>query len=165
MQSHLCGAKENGCTDFQSWKKSQKEKERKVSWEQQLTGCCQDLWDHKEYKKMWDKSKSALWCVCLQWTLRVTATQFHGLKFNPWHSLVTDRSILLLSWLTDVLSKGAMSHLVMPRSTKLHNLWEQRTWEAKMLPLLSIKSLTKLLLARAISLGCSIHYLLVAAFL
>lgn len=32
----MCGAKENGCTDFQSWKKSQKEKERKVSWEQRL---------------------------------------------------------------------------------------------------------------------------------
>lgn len=30
------GAKEYGHIDFQNWKKSQKEKERKVNWEQQL---------------------------------------------------------------------------------------------------------------------------------
>lgn len=32
----MCGAKENGHADFQSWKKSQKERERKANWEQQL---------------------------------------------------------------------------------------------------------------------------------
>lgn len=36
MQTHKWGTKETGCTDFQSWKKSQQEKERKVSWEPQL---------------------------------------------------------------------------------------------------------------------------------
>jgi len=36
MQSCMCGAKENGLTDFQSCEKSQQENKRKVSWEQQL---------------------------------------------------------------------------------------------------------------------------------
>lgn len=61
----MCGVKENGITEFQSWKKSQQEgKGDKLGAE--ATGCCQALSDRKGCEKMWDQNKSALWCVCLQ---------------------------------------------------------------------------------------------------
>lgn len=149
MQSGVCGVKENGLTDFQSWKKSQQEKERKVSWEQQLL----------DVAKLFHTRKAVRWCGTKIRVHRGVFTfsqnseeqQHNSVDWNS--TRVTqpgpDGSIPLLSWITDVLSKVARSHLIMPWSTKLQDLRKQRTWEPKMWSFLSVESLMQLLLSRA----------------
>lgn len=113
------------------------------------TGCCQALRDQKAVRNC--GATTRVHCGVSAFSENSEEQQHYSVEWNS--TRVTqpgpDASTPLLSWITDVLSKVARSHPLIPWSTKLQDLRKQRTWEPKMWSFVSVGSLTQLLLSRS----------------